>query len=51
MAVLIIKICQVQHNIYFSFPDLDKPFIDLLKEDAITKQKLDENSVKIYYSF
>jgi len=40
------KICQVQHNHYFSFPDLDKPFIESLKEVAITKRKLDKNSIE-----
>ncbi|MEE9567479.1 MAG: hypothetical protein V3W17_08285 [Desulfobacteria bacterium] len=40
------KICQVQHNHYFSYPDLEKPFIVLLKEVAITKQKLDNKAIE-----
>jgi hypothetical protein len=35
-----IGVCQVQHNHHFSFPDLDKPFFDSLKEAAITERKL-----------
>jgi len=40
------KICQAQHNHYFSFPDLDKSFIASLKEVAVTKRKLDKNSIE-----
>jgi len=38
--------CKARHSHYFSFPDLDKPFSDLLREVAITKRKLDRNSIE-----
>jgi hypothetical protein len=43
------KIYRVQHNYYLSYPDLEKPFIVLLKEVAITQQKLDKKAIDTYY--
>ena len=33
------KICQAQHNHYFCFPDLDKPFIDSLEEVVVIRKE------------